>query len=121
MLASDDPVYQQALDMRLLYSVAEVFTGYFDLRRLSWEGEKAAIRYLAANDPEYLDLFQRCLAEADRARKAQLYEQLAALATAPASGLWQDGATAFNFKPEARSQPGMLEAALHFWESLITG
>jgi predicted nucleotidyltransferase len=121
MLTSDDPVYQQALDMRLLYSIAELFVGYFDLRRLLWEGEKAAIRYLAANDREYLDLFQRCLTETDRARKAQLYEQLAALTTAPVGGLWPDGATAINFKPEARLQPDMLEAALQFWESLVTG
>ena len=120
MLASDDSVYQQTLDMRLLYSIAEVFSGYFDLRRLPWEGEKAAIRYLAAHAPEYLDLFQRCLAEADRVRKVQLYEQLAALTTAPVGGLWQDGTTAIQFKPGTQLQPGMIEAALHFRESLFS-
>ncbi len=121
MLASDDPVYRQALDMRLLYTIAEVVTGYFDLRRLPWEGEKAAIQYLAANDPEYLGLFQRCLAETDRVQSVQLYEQLAALSTAPVGGLWPDGATAVQFKPDASLQPGMLEAAFQFWQSLATG
>ena len=120
MLASDDPVYQQALDMRLLYGIAEVFTGYFDLRRLPWEGEKAAIRYLAANDRGYLDLFQRCLAETDRAQRVQLYEQLAALTTAPVGGLGPDGATAIQFKEGTELKPGTIEAALGFWQSLFS-
>ena len=41
MLASDDPDYATALDVRLLYGLDDVFTGYFAIRNLRWEGEKS--------------------------------------------------------------------------------
>ena len=121
MLASDDPVYQTAVDYRLLYTLAELWLHYFRMRRLPWEGEKGAVRYLAAHDPAYLELFHRCLAEQDRARKVSLYEQLADLTLAPVGGLWPEGDTALQFDLAA-SDPldaPTISAALTFWEELL--
>lgn len=121
MMASTDPVYQMAVDYRLLYSLAELWGYYFRARRLPWEGEKGAVRYLAAHDPAYLELFRRCLAEPDRTRKMALYEQLADLTLAPVGGLWPEGDTAFQFDLSAGGQldASMISATLAFWEELI--
>lgn len=123
MLASADPVYQTAVDFRLLYCLAELWTQYFRVRRLPWEGEKGAARYLAAQDPAYLDLFQRCLAETDRAHKVDLYEQLAALTIAPGGEIWQDDATAIQFElaPGQELSSDTVETGLAFWDSLLGG
>lgn len=121
MCASDDPVYLTAVDFRLLYSLAELGVMYFRVRRLPWEGEKKAIRYLAVHDPNYLELFRKCLTETDRRRKVQLYIDLAELTLAPLGGLWEDGRTAVQFHVEHPWEPGMDKLALQFLENLITG
>ncbi|MDQ3705228.1 MAG: nucleotidyltransferase domain-containing protein [Chloroflexota bacterium] len=120
MLASPDPVYATTVDLRLLYTVMEVWQAYFRLRGLPSLGEKHDIRYLAANDPEYLDLFRCCLAEPDRARKFELYRRLADIALAPLGGLWQDGTTAMQFRGDKQWQPDTVDKALAFWQELVT-
>jgi predicted nucleotidyltransferase len=120
MLASPDPVYATAVDLRLLYTVKEVWQAYFSLRGLPSLGEKHDIRYLAAHDPEYLDLFRCCLAEPDRARKFELYRRLAELALAPMGGLWQDGTTAMQFSGDTEWQPDTVGNALAAWRELVT-
>ena len=120
ILASDDPVYLMAVDIRLLRSLFELWWSYFQFRQLRPGSEKEGIRYLATHDPAYLELFKQCLAETDRESRVKLYEQLAALTTVPAGGLWEDGATAIQFKPGTKLQPDVIEDALDSWESLIT-
>ena len=121
MLSSSDPVYLWAVDFRLLYQLTDLWGSYFRVRRLPWEGEKGAIRYFLAHDPAYFDLFRACLAETDRSRKVQFYEQLAALTLAPVGGLWPDGATAIQLAIGAEGElpPGAVSTALAFWESLV--
>ncbi|HEX8906187.1 MAG TPA: hypothetical protein VF771_15165, partial [Longimicrobiaceae bacterium] len=74
-LLSVDPVAREAVDVRLLYSLMEVVGHYFTVRRVPWRGEKPALRYLMRHDPGYLDRLRRCLVEADRQRKVELYEE----------------------------------------------
>ena len=119
MVVSNDPVYQQALEMRLLFSIFDVFLGYFLMRGMIWEGSKAAIRYLSANDPEYLGLLEQCLAETNRVRKVEMYEQLAKLATEPAGGLWAERDTAVQLRPDVKWNPGLIEECLEFWQHLL--
>ncbi|HEX8229476.1 MAG TPA: nucleotidyltransferase domain-containing protein [Chloroflexia bacterium] len=120
MLASRDPVYATTVDLRLLYTVMEVWQAYFRLRGLPSLGEKHDIRYLARTDPEYLDLFRCYLAEPDRARKFELYRRLADIALAPLGGLWQDGTTAVQFPAGMEWQPDTVENALAAWRELVT-
>ena len=121
MLASDDPVYRQALDVRLLYGLAEVFFGYLHVRGILWDGEKAAIRHLAAHDPDFLARFNECVAETDQMCKVQLYERLAAEAIAPVGGLWAPASTVIRLEPGAEWSPEATEQALSFWEQLVAG
>lgn len=121
MLGADDPLYHLAVDFRLLYSLAELWTGYFVVRRLPWLGEKAALRYLSVHDPDYLALFRRCLGETDRARKVGLYAELATATLAPLGGLWASDATAVTVElpDDEELPPEMVPAALAFWEQLV--
>lgn len=123
IVASADPVYLTAADYRLLYGVAELIAAYFTVRRLPWLGEKAFVRYFQAHDPAYLDLFRRCVAEPDRARKAGLYARLAALTLAPLGGLWPDAATAVQFRAaEAEERAGeRATRLLALFEGLVGG
>jgi len=52
-LAAADPVYQEAIDLRMTYQLADLMMGHFHLRHLPWRGEKAAVRQWAECDPEY--------------------------------------------------------------------
>ncbi|MDB5077549.1 MAG: hypothetical protein JWO42_3728 [Chloroflexi bacterium] len=119
MLASDDPVYARAIDIRLLYSTAEIMLAYFQMRRLPWRGEKEAIRYFTNNDPGFLRVFEEYADANDRAAKVQAYEQLAAQALAPLGGVWPDGVTVMQLEgPDSSSETA--ERVLAFWEELLT-
>lgn len=120
ILASDDPVYQMTVDLRLLYSLSELWTGYFRVRGLPWAGEKAAIRYMSEHDPDYLRRFQRCLAETDRRTKVQQYVDLAERTLAPLGGLWPPGRTAIQFHIDPPPwTAGQDRTALAFWDHLL--
>jgi hypothetical protein len=85
---SDDPVYLLALRLRSLHSFLHVVMGWFDVRGLPWAGEKQAVRYLAEQDPEFLSLVERWLAESNVTVAVQIERQTAERALAPAGGLW---------------------------------
>jgi hypothetical protein len=119
MLHARDSWYHQAVDFRLLYSLPEVVIGYLKVRGLPWHGEKWALRFLHTNDPQFLDLFQRCIATTDRAAKFVLYEQMAAHALEPVGGMWPSSATAVDFADDASAQPGNIAAALQWWQQLV--
>lgn len=95
LLASSDPLYTQAAALRMaLYAPPDLVFGFFAVRRIVWEGDKAAVRHLSQRDPAYWALLTQFLAEPDLPRKLALYERLAAQATEPAGGLWASDATA---------------------------
>jgi predicted nucleotidyltransferase len=121
LMAAEDPVYWIAADIRLAhYGTSDLLWRYFRIRKLRWQGEKSAVRYLSSHDPNYLTLLQQFLAAGERRAKFSLYEQLVALAAAPGGGLWLPGATAIEFKPEGFG-PTTAAEALGFWEGLLTG
>jgi predicted nucleotidyltransferase len=120
LMAAEDPVYLIAADIRLaFYGTNDLLWRYFRIRKLRWQGEKAAVRYLSANDPDYLARLQQFLAAGERKAKFALYEQLVASAAAPGGGVWLPGATAIEFKPDGFG-PTTAAEALRFWESLLT-
>jgi hypothetical protein len=120
MLAADDPVYEYAIDVRLLYMVAECIAGYFTLRGLLWEGEKAAIRYFQDRDPEYLTTFTPCIHANDRLQRFRFYEDLARRTLEPVGGAWENGQTVFAFDGDADEPEAGIEAARRIWTELVT-
>ena len=123
-LASDDPVYREVVDFRLLYGLAEVMKAYFTVRGLPWRGEKEAIRHWTADDPVFLARFRECLAETDRGRKVARYEELARLTLAPVGALWAMGTAmvgagaGWGAGPDAPK--GSIEDANAFWQAVVT-
>ncbi len=119
MAASDDPTYATAVDLRLLYTISDLWRFYFRLRDIPSGGEKADIRYLREHDPDVLERFQGLLAEPARQRKLMLYRELAAVVLAPVGGLWPQGATAVQLQPGADTGPEAVARALAVWRSLV--
>lgn len=120
LLESDDPVYRAAAELRMaLFGASDLLFNYFEIRHLPWEGAKAAVRYLSAHDPEYLAHFRAFIAEGDRDRKLQRYEELAALTVAPFGEVWSGEITVLALNQE--DHPGdAVEAALRLWDELLT-
>lgn len=73
---STDPLYHQALEMRLLYSMMELISAYFSFRAIPWRGEKAAVKYLAHNASELLKIFQKFFASTTLDDKMKYYTQI---------------------------------------------
>lgn len=121
VLSSDDPVYQMKVDLRLLFSLSDLWTGYFRIRQIPWHGHKHSINYMMEHDPSYFALFQQCVATCDRHGRFTLYEELAERTLAPLGGLWPAGATAaeFSFPDGADFEPEVVNAGLALWEALI--
>ena len=115
MLGAADPLYRRALDWRFLYQLLDLWQGYFRMRALPSRGEKEDIRYLAAHDPAWLELFERCLHETDRPGRVDLY---ARLVEATFGAVWPDGATAVTLT-ERPAGPADVRAALAFWNGLF--
>ena len=120
LLVSDDPAYRMAVDLRLLFSLHDLWRFYFLLRDLPPQGEKAQFRYLSAHDPVYLERFQQCLAESNRKQKVLLYEKLAQLTLAPVGALWEDNETAILPEPGANWKANTVQDALALWETLVS-
>jgi predicted nucleotidyltransferase len=117
MIQAEDTVYQTAVALMLMNALSGICRDYFRLRHLSWEGEKAAIRYLQAHDAAYLEMLEAMLAEASLAKKLALHEQLVIETLKPVGGLWQTGVTAAYLR--GAQSDAELEKALQFWEGLI--
>lgn len=118
---SSDPVDGTALQLRLLYAVKELVTGYFRLRAMEWLGEKAAVRYLAEHDPGYLATLRTCLDETAPERRMALYETLAERTLGPVGGVWKPGETNFQFRPGSQVSAELIRQSAQFWESLVSG
>jgi hypothetical protein len=94
---SEDDLYRRTALIRMgVYGHADIWFGYFTIRKLPWDGDKAAVNYLLANDREFLATFHRFLEASTIAEKLRLYRQTAELAAAPLGGLWSPGSTVMN-------------------------
>lgn len=119
LMRSEDPIYLHAAELRMsMYGVVSILLSYFRIRKLPWEGDKAAIRYLMANDRPYLDLLQQFLREPDVPRRFMAYERIAAATLAPLGSLWSGEPTVLwnDMLPATRET---VEQGLAFWEALF--
>jgi hypothetical protein len=121
LMQSGDPVYLHAAELRMsLYGVGSIILTYFRIRKLLWEGDKAAIRYLMAHDSSYFELLQQFLRESDPRAKFTLYERLAAATLAPLGEPWSGEPTVL-WSDVSPASWETLEQGLTFWEGLFVG
>jgi hypothetical protein len=110
MLSSSDPLYEQAVDIRMaVYGYSDIWFGYFTIRKIEFSGDKAAIRYLWEHDPEFLVAYQHFInSNNDIDEKFAAYEKVASLVMAPLGGVWPENATVMN-----------VEDTLEIWQRLL--
>ena len=119
MSGSPDSVYQQAIDLRMLYQLSDLMVDYLNLRGLPWRGEKEAIRYWQSFDADYLDLLMRCYWERDRTERVQLYAELVNATIEPVDFQWDPDGPNFVLSPPEDMTRENLERAQRFWRSLL--
>lgn len=73
---SNDPLYMEALELRLLYSLIEVICGYIAFRDIPWRGEKEAVKYLKNNHPDFYNIFKSYSTSNNLTDKFRFYEQM---------------------------------------------
>jgi hypothetical protein len=110
MMSSTDPLYKQAVDIRMAaYGHSDLWFGCFSIRRMEFLGDKDAIHCLWEHDPEFLSAYQRFIrSDRNRDDRFAAYEEAASLATAPMGGLWQGRTTVMN-----------MEYTLEIWKGLL--
>lgn len=118
-MTSSSPDYLMAVDLRMLYQLADLMVDYFLVRSQPWPGEKEAILYWKSNDSEYYNLFRKCLYETDRQNRIKYYEQLANDTMKPVGHLWHTGETRFRLNPETEMTEKNLNETKLFWDSLL--
>ena len=118
MLASEDPSYRSAAELRMCWhGLSDLLGGYRSVRRLRWAGEKDALRWLEAEDPAYAAGLQRFLRAASVERRFELYEALASEAAAPLGPLWPDSFSAFLPGEQDGSLRDRLRESQAWWSS----
>ena len=98
MIQSGDVFYRQVVDIRMaVYGPSDLLFGYFSLRKITWTGDKDAVRYLTKNDPAFLRAFHQFInCSQNREAKFNAYEEAARIATAPLGGIWPEDITVMN-------------------------
>ncbi|MEK7116611.1 MAG: nucleotidyltransferase domain-containing protein [Patescibacteria group bacterium] len=73
---SNDPLYHEALEIRLMYSVPQIVCSYLDFLGKPWEGEKKAITYLKECDTDFYNLFIKYTKATNLAERFSVYKQM---------------------------------------------
>jgi hypothetical protein len=113
---SGDPIYHQALEMRLLYSVSEVLTGYFVFRDILWRGEKTAIKYLKENDADFYEAFTRYTEATNLEDRFKAYNHLLDLVFTTGYERWKKGDVWHQAKDRSRVNEQDL---IEYWKKLV--
>jgi hypothetical protein len=112
---SNDTTYHEALEVRLLYSVSEVFTGYFEFRGILWRGEKSAMKYLKENDTNFYNVFIAYTKAVDLSDKFNKYSDLVKMVFTDGYKLWSKGDVLPQAKDRAKADEKEL---IKYWNEL---
>ena len=113
---SNDPLYHEALDIRLLYSVSEILTGYFEFRNIPWRGEKTALKHLKQNDQDFHNAFVAYTKAATLNERFDKYTSLAKLVFTSDYKFWNKG----DVLPQSKDRTKVDTKKLaEYWQDLI--
>lgn len=73
---SGDPLYHEALEIKLFYSMEQVICAYFAFRDIPWRGEKNAILYLQENNSYFYQLFKNYTSATYLAERFDAYSKM---------------------------------------------
>ena len=100
-----------------IVSVGNV-AGLLRFTGLVWQGEKAALRYWAVHDPEYLGLVRRCLDTQDRLQRVAAYRVLMERTIQPIGAPFNKGETALILEDPSKHALH-LRMTLDYWNGLF--
>lgn len=113
---SNDPIYHEALELRLLYTIPELICGYFQFRDISWQGEKQALKYLKENDQEFYDLFISYTKAQNLNDRFENYSKMIEKVFVGVYKIWQKDQIIAETKDEKSESKNK---AIEFWKELI--
>lgn len=116
---SNDSLYHEALEIRLMYSIPQIICSHLDFVGQPWEGEKKALTYFKEHDSNFYDLFLKYTQAVNLAERFSIYKQMAerVFSLNPKYKIWD--------KTEiiAKSQREQFENSndlVDYWQSLIS-
>ena len=74
--SASNTLYHEALEVRMLYSVVELITGFLTLRGESWRGEKHAIHFMKTEGPDFYNAFLAYKKSSNLNEKMRAYEAM---------------------------------------------
>jgi hypothetical protein len=110
---SNDSLYHDALEIRLLYSVSELLCGYFEFRDIPWRGEKTAIKYFQVNDVKFYDKFISYTKASNLGDRFKAYQDLVKLTFTDEYKEWLVG----DILPQSKENKDV-ESMIKYWEDL---
>ena len=116
---SNNPVYHEALEIRLMYSIPQVICIYLDFIGKPWEGEKKALAYFKENDLDFYNLFLKYTQATNLAERFNIYKQMVkrVFSLNPKYKVWDK--TEIIAKSQ-REQFENNEDLVNFWKNLIS-
>lgn len=114
---SGNSLYHEALEMRLLYSVSELISGYFVLRNILWRGEKEAVKFLKQSAPDVYLLLQKYWRANNLVEHFNLYMELVDKVLTDDYGKWKKGDVIATLNNQ--ELPVDDESLKKFWDDLI--
>jgi len=112
---SGDSLYLEALELRLLYSVSEVLSGYFVFRDMAWRGEKAAVKYLKENDLDFYNTFTSYTKSIDLEERFKYYSKLVSLVFTDEYDFWKKG----DVIPMVDNKPDTSDKFVKYWNNIL--
>lgn len=108
---TDDQLYRRTVTIRMaVYGHADIWFGYFTIRRMVWEGDKAAVSYLREHDLRFLETYEQFITAIAPEQKLTHYIEAARQATAPLGGLWSPASTVMNIAHTEQIWQGLLRS-----------
>lgn len=87
---SNDPLYHEALEVRLQHSVVELLTGFVALNDMPWRGEKEAVQLIKERGSSFYAAYQTFLASADVTGRYNAYKEMFEHVAPPTYKPWLD-------------------------------
>ena len=117
-MQSYDTVHATVVDMMVISCMPRTWRANFDLRGLVWQGEKAALRYWAVHDQDYLALVRKCLDTQDRPQRVAVYRVLMERTIQPIGAPFNKGETALILEDPSK-HASHLRMTLDYWSGLF--
>jgi predicted nucleotidyltransferase len=90
-LASNEPVYLEALEIRLQNSVTELLLGFLTLNTEPWRGEKHAVKYISQTDPVFYQSYKAFLNANTVQARFEIYKKMLESLVTVDRPLWRQG------------------------------